>query len=106
MLVTAAGLHRGQALHVQFRELGLRLRGCGQKTVLQGVTGELPAGRVTAIMGPSGERLSLEWVIGSLHFKNEPCCTLAGNLVAFGLHGYAAASLLCIIRRQIATPAL
>ncbi|KAL4853041.1 ABC transporter G family member 28 [Chlorella vulgaris] len=48
------GLHRGQALHVQFRELGLRLRGCGQKMVLQGVTGELPAGRVTAIMGPSG----------------------------------------------------
>ncbi|EFN56469.1 hypothetical protein CHLNCDRAFT_22567, partial [Chlorella variabilis] len=41
-------------LRIEFSELGLQLRSCGRKTVLQGVTGVLPAGCVTAIMGPSG----------------------------------------------------
>lgn len=49
-----AGLDaRRQSLHVEFRQLGLRLRSCG-KVVLAGVTGVLAETAVTAIMGPSG----------------------------------------------------
>jgi ABC-type multidrug transport system ATPase subunit len=41
-------------MDVRFRGLGLKLKSCG-KVVLHGVTGELTHGRLTAIMGPSGE---------------------------------------------------
>ncbi|KAL4449383.1 hypothetical protein ABPG77_007027 [Micractinium sp. CCAP 211/92] len=42
-----------QGLHIEFRQLGLRLKSCG-KAVLAGVTGVLAEECVTAIMGPSG----------------------------------------------------
>ncbi|KAL4448129.1 hypothetical protein ABPG75_005348 [Micractinium tetrahymenae] len=49
-----AGLEsRRQTLHIEFRQLGLRLKSCG-KAVLAGVTGVLAESKVTAIMGPSG----------------------------------------------------
>lgn len=41
-------------LDVGFENLGLKLKSCG-KMVLQGVTGCLKHGRLTAVMGPSGE---------------------------------------------------
>ena len=41
------------ALHIEFEGLGLRLRSSG-KLVLAGVTGQLRAACLTAIMGPSG----------------------------------------------------
>ena len=41
-------------LEVEFRNLGLRLRGRKGARVLAGVTGGMRAARLTAIMGPSG----------------------------------------------------
>lgn len=41
------------SLTVEFRNLGLRLKGTG-KRVLAGVTGQLRGAHLTAIMGPSG----------------------------------------------------
>lgn len=41
-------------LEVQFRDLGLRLHGRRGAAVLAGVSGNLHAARLTAIMGPSG----------------------------------------------------
>ena len=40
-------------IDIKFENLGLRLRTTGKK-VLQGVTGEIRSGRMTAVMGPSG----------------------------------------------------
>jgi hypothetical protein len=41
-------------INIQFENLGLELKSVPGKKVLNGVTGELHAGRVTAVMGPSG----------------------------------------------------
>ena len=46
-------LTRDMRIDFEFKELGLALHGSGFK-VLAGVTGALPAGAVTAVMGPSG----------------------------------------------------
>ena len=40
-------------INFEFKDLGLNIKGSG-KSVLKGVTGEIKAGRVTAVMGPSG----------------------------------------------------
>ena len=41
-------------LDVEFHGLSLRLRNSAQRCVLEGVSGRLRAGHLTAIMGPSG----------------------------------------------------
>ena len=58
--VSQEGRKRGPSLskrpfniNFEFKDLGLNIKGSG-KSVLKGVTGEIKAGRVTAVMGPSG----------------------------------------------------
>ncbi|KAI9102428.1 hypothetical protein DFS34DRAFT_390951 [Phlyctochytrium arcticum] len=41
-------------MNFRFESLGLKLKGKNSKTILEGVNGEIRAGRMTAIMGPSG----------------------------------------------------
>ncbi|XP_028413508.1 ABC transporter G family member 28-like [Dendronephthya gigantea] len=45
---------KSYTIDISFKNLGLTLKGGDQKVVLQGVTGHVRSGEVTAVMGPSG----------------------------------------------------
>ncbi|KAK9815422.1 hypothetical protein WJX72_003407 [[Myrmecia] bisecta] len=70
--------HRSE-LHIEFSNLGLRLKATGKK-VLAGVTGQLRDARLTAIMGPSGAgKTSLMSVLAGKASYGEPTGVIRVN---------------------------